>query len=31
MKITTLIENTNYEKVKGVKPEHGISLLIESN
>ena len=31
MKITTLIENTKYEKAGDVKAEHGISLLVEFN
>jgi 7,8-dihydropterin-6-yl-methyl-4-(beta-D-ribofuranosyl)aminobenzene 5'-phosphate synthase len=31
MKITTLIENTKYEKAEDVKAEHGISLFVEFN
>ncbi len=31
MKITTLIENTRHEKATSVKPEHGVSLFVESD
>ncbi len=31
MKITTLIENTRYEQATSVKPEHGVSLFVESD
>jgi len=30
MKITTLIENTIVDNIPGIKPEHGVALLIES-